>query len=209
MAETNIVNLIDNRIKQELTGLEVQKSNEIKILHEDMARKGQVNGTPCIMRVQSFCSQEIKDTVNLISKIINEFIKSSGVKHSDDLSIELKKIVKENFIKIGDYQERYPKSNIEANPTLSNQFNSAENDINNQRNRGLDKINTEIDLLMLALKNETKDKQERSEKTGLTNIDDSVPEDIVDIKPNFYGVGVNLNALGRKLKSIFKKKKRA
>ena len=209
MSEANIVNLIDNRIKQELAELEVQKSNEIKILHEDMARKGQVNGTPCIMRIQSFCSQEIKDAVNLISKIINEFIKSSGVKHSDGLSIELKKIVKENFIKIGDYQERHPKSNIEANPTLSNQFNSAENEINNQRNRGLDKINTEINLLMLALKNETKDKQGRSEKAGLTNIDDSVPEDIIDIKPNFYGVGVNLNALGRKLKSLFKKKKRA
>lgn len=150
MSETNIVNLIDNRIKQELAELEVQKSNEIKILHEDIARKGQVHGTPCIMRVQSFCSQEIKDAVNIISKIINEFIKSSGVRHSDDLSIELKKIVKENFIKIGDYQERHPKSNIEANSTLSNQFNSAENEINNQRNRGLEKINTEIDLLMLA-----------------------------------------------------------
>ena len=209
MSETNIVNLIDNRLKQELSELEVQKSNEIKILHEDMARRGQMNGTPCIMRVQSFCSQEIKDATNITSKIINEFMMSSGVKHSADLSIELKKIVKENFIKIGNYQERHPKINTESTPTLSNQMKSAENEINRQRNRGIDKINTEIDLLMLALKNKTKDEQGRFKKTGLANIDDSVQEDIIDIKPNFYGVGLNLNAFGRKCKSLFTKKKRA
>ena len=156
MSKTNIVNLINCRIRQELAELGDQKSNEIKILHEDMARKGQINGTPCVMRVQSFCSQEIKDATDLICKIIKEFIKTSGVKHSEKLSIELKKKVKENFNNIGNYQDRHPKINIEAKSTLGNQLKRAESEINNERNRGLDKINTEIDLLMLALKNDKK-----------------------------------------------------
>lgn len=156
MSKTNIVSLINSRIRQELAEQGDQRNNEIKVLHEDMARNGQINGTPCIIRVQSFCSQEIKDATNLICKIINEFIKTSGEKYSDELSVELKKKVKENFNNIGNYQNRHPKINIKAQSTIEYEFKRAESEINNERNRGLDKINTEIDLLMLALKDHKK-----------------------------------------------------
>ncbi|MBU1053998.1 MAG: hypothetical protein KKC46_09235 [Proteobacteria bacterium] len=96
----------------------------------------------------------------IFSKIISEFIKSSGVKYSDKLSPELKKIVEENIIKIGDFQKRHPITNIETNSVFSVQFRKSENELNNQRNIGLEKINTEIDLLMLSLKNEVKNKQD-------------------------------------------------
>lgn len=40
---------------------------------------------------------------------------------------------------------------------------------------------------------------------ALDNIDNIVREDIIDLKPNIFGVGLNLNALGRKWKTLFKK----
>lgn len=164
MSKTNIISLINDGIRQELAELGDQKNNEIRILHEEMARSGRISGgTPCIMSVQSFCSQEIKSATDLICKIINKFIKTSGEKHSEELSIELKKKVKENFNNIGNYQDRHPKINFEARSTSGIQFKSAESEINNERNRSLDKINTEIDLLMLALKNDKK-KSAKNEK---------------------------------------------
>ena len=87
MLKANIITLIDKRIKQELEDLKVEKSNDIRILHEVVAREGQ-HGIACINKVKCFCSQEIKDATDLISKIIKEFIRSSGAKYSEDLASE-------------------------------------------------------------------------------------------------------------------------
>ena len=144
---------INSRFIQDLAELEAKKSHEIKILHEDMARKGQIKGTPCIMRVKSFCSEEIKEATKLVCKIINEFIKTSGEKLSEKLSAELKEKIKEKFETIGEYERRHPKIDINDSPTLTNQYKSAESEINNERSRNLDKINTEIDLLMSKVNN--------------------------------------------------------
>ena len=149
MAKTNIVSLINSRIIEELAELEGQKSYKIKILHEDMARRGQLNGTPSILRVKSFCSEEIKEATDLICKTINEFINTSGERLSEELSAELKEKIKDKFETIGEYERRYPKIDINASPTLTSQYKAAESEINNERSRSIDKINTEIDLLLL------------------------------------------------------------
>jgi ankyrin repeat protein len=84
-------------------------------------------------------------------------IKASNAEYSEELSAKIKDIVKEHFNKdIGIYKECLPKEMRVAAPhsTIGCQISGAENDINIERNRGLDKINNEIDLLMFSLKNE-------------------------------------------------------
>ena len=51
----------------------------------------------------------------------------------------------------------------------------------------------------MALKN-------KLESSSVSMNDSNIKEDIIDIKPNFFGLGINLNALARKWQSMFKKK---
>lgn len=64
----------------------------------------------------------------------------------------------------------------------------------------LSAIKTELSDRLMAIKN----KLGRSDLNAV-----SIPpnEDILVLKPNFYGLGINLNALVRKLKTLFSKKK--
>lgn len=59
-------------------------------------------------------------------------------------------------------------------------------------------IKTELSGRLMELK-------DKLDGAALANIDNPVREDIIELKPNFFGVGVNLNALGRKWKALFKK----
>lgn len=60
-------------------------------------------------------------------------------------------------------------------------------------------IKTELSDRLMALRNEI--------GSSSVSINDSdIREDIIELKPNFFGLGINLNALARKWKSMFKKK---
>ncbi|MCG7946621.1 MAG: hypothetical protein N0C84_09815 [Candidatus Thiodiazotropha taylori] len=60
-------------------------------------------------------------------------------------------------------------------------------------------IKTELIERLMPLK----DKVEGSNEKGII----SPTEDVIELKPNFFGIGLNLNALGRKWKNYISKKK--
>jgi len=60
-------------------------------------------------------------------------------------------------------------------------------------------IKTKLSDRLMALRNNI-------EKSSVSMNDSNNKEDIIDLKPNFFGLGINLNALARRWQSMFKKK---
>ncbi len=156
MPHNEIINLIDDRIKLELEELKIQRKKEIEILYSGIRRGPGISSTPGLSKIKTFCSQEIKKTVEKISLVIERFIKDSNEENTDKLSNELKNIAKENLHKhIGNYKEWLPRDMKIAAPntTIGSQISGAELEIKNDRDRGVKKIYSEIDISMRSLEN--------------------------------------------------------
>lgn len=167
MPHNEIINLIHDRIKLELEGLKKLREKEIKMLHLDIRRKGQINSTAAVDKTKEFCSKEIKNAVEKICVVIERFIIVSNEGDPNRLSTELRNIAEGYLYKhIGNYKGWLPSEMKTAalDTTLGFRISGAENNISSELKRGLDKINNEIDLYMYSLKNGKKQHMESSNK---------------------------------------------
>ncbi len=150
------INIANTTIQLEISDLKKQYKDDLEILYEDMSRKGQLNGTPMLGRLSKFCLNEIDGCALLIRNTLLRVIKDSGVSYSDKLAAELKNIVKSHLTgEIGNING-YIKQKNKLGPTLEAQLAIKETELNNKRSNELKKINSEIDLLAISLKNQEK-----------------------------------------------------
>jgi hypothetical protein len=161
-----VIDIANISIQSEISTLKKHYKDELNILYEDMSRNGQLNGTPMLGRLSELCLNEIEECAQLIHNTLLRVVKNSGISYSDELEAELKNVIKNHLTgEIGNIRE-YIKQKNKLGPTLEAQLAINETELNNKRSNELKRINTEIDLLAVSLKNHEKDavKMKTSEK---------------------------------------------
>jgi ankyrin repeat protein len=151
-----VIDIANTTIQLGISDLKKEYKDKLEILYEDMSRKGQLNGTHMLGRLSKLCLNEIDDCVLLIHNTLLRVVKNSGVSYSDELAADLENIVKSHLTgEIGNISG-YIKQKNKFGPTLTNQLSIKEMELNNKRTNELKKINSEIDLLAISLKNQEK-----------------------------------------------------
>lgn len=144
------IDIANTSIQLEIPTLKKHYRDKLNILYEDMSRKGQLSGTPMLSRLSKFCFSEIDDYAQLIYNTLLLKVKDSGIRYSDELAAELKKVVKSHLNgEIGNISG-YIKQKNSLWPTLTNQLSIKETELNKKRTNELKKINSEIDLLVIS-----------------------------------------------------------
>jgi hypothetical protein len=198
MIDEKLTKIIFDRIVLETSehGKEIKKRIDHKV--GDLSKRGMINsGPPVIMALADVCAIAVTERAGHVWQTTHRFISTSGTRYSETLADELKKMVAQHlpehlsniFCFVRDKARLAGKSQEKQVWILS----EAEKTLSNNRRHALDKINTEIDLFVISLKN-----QEERESGYPSSVVNTIytQQTIIEAGPNaVFNVTQNLQQL--------------
>lgn len=152
MLDEQTARLARERIRLEIAEQNARLQAEIGRIRAEMSARGMLNSGNTLHRVAQACADAARDRGQLAWQTVFRFVTTAGVRYYDGLAVDLKAIVSE-FLPpaLGDLKG-YPRQEAQR---LSNQRAAAELEqmVENARALTLEKINNEIDLFAVSLKN--------------------------------------------------------
>ena len=97
MIEQKIINIAQERIRLEIEEQASSLLTSIELVREDMNARGMFGSSAMTRKIVDLCLNSIKNRARLIWQTFQRFITTSGINYSDELSLELKKII-EDFL---------------------------------------------------------------------------------------------------------------
>jgi diguanylate cyclase (GGDEF)-like protein len=148
MLNTEIVNLANDRIKLEIAELINRLKSDITLCMSELASLGLCDSSVTQNKISELCSVAIMNSAQLIWQTLFRFVSTSGMKYSEELTTELKDIVKSHLPEnLDNFRECLQPYRMEF---------LFERNLHNTRTHALRKIETEIELFTQSLKNQEK-----------------------------------------------------
>ncbi len=151
MVDEKITKIAHDRICIEINEQNNNLRSEIVRIKEEMSERGLLRSGMTIKRVTDLCIETTKNRAQLVWQTLFRFITTTGISYSKDLSKELKGLVAFHLPeKLEDLKSHIKQiAEIAGSP---NQFEKNRQELDSARNQALAKVETEIDLFVLSLK---------------------------------------------------------
>jgi len=163
MLDPQVVALANDRIRLEIAEQNKRVSEDISRINSEMAMRGTLRSGGTIKRITSLCSDATKDRAQLAWATFFRFLTTGGIKYYDGLAEELKRIVAQHLPESLDDLKGYVKRTVE-NIGISNLDSQMLQMVEDARTAALAKINGEIDLFVIALREREKMSNEKSDQ---------------------------------------------
>lgn len=164
MLDEQVSRLARERIQIEITDQNARLATEIARIKAEMAARGVLNSGATMVRIANLCTEAAKDRGQLAWQTLYRFISTAGVRYGKTLADDLKSIVSE-FLppELGDLKA-HPKQFAQL---LNNQniISELERTVESGRVMALARVQNEIDLFVVSLKNRQDVSSEKADST--------------------------------------------
>jgi hypothetical protein len=155
MLDQQVVNLANDRIRLEIAEQNKRIRNDIQSLQSEMTIRGLGRSGAIVESVTLLCSDATKDRAQIAWQTLSRFLTTSGIQYYDRLAEELKRIVAEHLPEDLDDLKGYVKQKAES-VGIASLSSEMQQQVEDTRVAALAKINGEIDLFVISLREHEK-----------------------------------------------------